>query len=170
MVVFGLTGDVITNASDNGVADGENAESGLPGEVWQDAIVEPTAGSGFNVTDEWRGSSFAGDGYEKVKVIRHAAGSEELAVSFTDDASDIFIEAGGKVGGDHGLAIFGGEDDVLVEGGEGLGHGGHLEVGEMKRYKRSIRVCIFRSPLQGLTGFNSYVSRGSAALHPWLLT
>jgi hypothetical protein len=57
-----------------------------------------------------------------MNVIRHSADGDQAAFVFTEDATNVSIEAVSDVVADHRSAVLGAEDDMVMEAGERLGH------------------------------------------------
>jgi hypothetical protein len=123
-VMVGLVGEVGLYWLDVRVADCEGAVAGLPFEIVDaDLVVDPARGVRLDDADSVGNRKGARQRHEQVNVIRNAAGGDQGAVVIAGDAADVFEEAGLEFGVDVGVAMFGAEDEVAVEGGEGLGHG-----------------------------------------------
>jgi hypothetical protein len=59
-----------------------------------------------------------------MNMIRHAARGQKDAFLGAEDATDVFVESGLEVGRNRGHAIFGAENQVVMETRERLRHGG----------------------------------------------
>jgi len=73
--------------------------------------------------DGFGDSCGGGEGEEDVDVVFDAADGEGGHVVFASDSADVGPKARGDVGGDEGLAMFGGEDAVHQAGDKGVRYG-----------------------------------------------
>lgn len=91
----------------------------MPGKVRINVFLCPRGGSLLEVADEVGNACGRLQAYEEVDVVLHAAdGARNAAYSFGHPA-DVCVQAVAFFLCDHRGPIFGGEDDMVVEAGEG---------------------------------------------------
>jgi hypothetical protein len=85
--------------------------------------LEPFGGAGFELLDQFGDGDFSRELAEDVDVVFDAVDGERGTVERFEDGDEIGVEfaAEGFVF-EGGLAVFGTEDDVDQDVGEGLGH------------------------------------------------
>ncbi len=121
-----LVGNVLLDSIEVGLADGEIGVSALPFEIGKFvvAFLEPEIGDAFQFLDPFSLGDGAGESREQVDVIFHAADEESRAIELFGSAAEIFVErVADRFVAQEWAPVFGGENEVDVNRGEGLGHG-----------------------------------------------
>lgn len=133
--MFVLGGDVAPHGRDLGKADGEHAVAGLPCEIVQIPRLgfDPEGGAAFEFLDDFGRGGGAGERGEEMDVIFDAADDDRWTIEPGQDAAEVTVEfvAEGFVT-EEGAAVFGGEDGVDEDFGEGLGHGRRMRGGAFR--------------------------------------
>ena len=172
-VVFGLIGQVAFDAVEIRAAHAKGAVADLPGETAEAGkrLVNPFGRIGFNHPKRVGHGDFLAQRNEQMDVVYRAAGGQQRTAFGPKDATEVFVKARLEIGRDPGLAVFGAENDVVIERGIGLRHESVAPNG----------ACLFLatlnpgadapgywlSPLRGFAVMFASRSRGS---RPWLLT
>jgi len=122
-VMLLLPVDVFFHRIQRGDTDAENGVSVLPIErAVSDVVVGPFRTAALDVADNLRGRVNGFEAHQNVDVVAHATDGERLCADGVQAAADVGVEALLPFGEDESLAVFGGEDEVGVESGEGGTH------------------------------------------------
>jgi len=125
-VMLFLIGDVTFDRFKIRGDDGEDAIAGLPSEVAERwiALFDPEAGDSFEFLDPIGLGDGAGVVGENMDVILHTTDDDGRTVELFGNAAEIGMDFGAEGGiAEERVAVFGGKDEVKVNGGEGLWHG-----------------------------------------------
>ena len=124
LVVFPLVANVSSDAFLMLRADGKNTISRLPMKILgpRRAVVNPTAGTGFDFLDQVRHRDGARQGKQKMDVILHRSRRQQVSTTSTDDATDITMQIVAPIIIDPAGAVFGGKDEMHEDVRKGLRH------------------------------------------------
>jgi hypothetical protein len=125
-VMLFLIRDIAFDRLKIGGADGEDAVSGLPSEVAERgiALFDPKTGDAFEFLDPIGLGDGAGVAGEEVDVVIHAADNDGRTIELFRYASEVGVGFGAEDRiAQEWMAVFGGKDEVKINGGEGLWHG-----------------------------------------------
>lgn len=123
-MVLLLGGNVATDIILRRVADREGTVAGLPGEGVSlgEGVVNPPGGGRLQLAEEIGKCRLLAESDEQVNMIGGAADLERDSAFTADDSAEVFPQTLADVRGDEGSAMFGAEDEVVMEAGVGLGH------------------------------------------------
>ena len=141
MMLF-LPADILLNRFEMGLAHGEIRIAALPFEVGviATALLQPEVRDAFQFLHPFGLGEGAPEARERMDMVFHAAAEEGRAIELFGDAAEIRMErvARGFVAQERS-AVFGGEDEMYVNGGKGLWPGGRMP--NRKRFASVNRRC-----------------------------
>jgi hypothetical protein len=124
-MVFALIGDVFPHGFDVGFGNGEYAVSGLPceGPKFRSLVLDPFGRGFFDVLHGLTDRHGAGEFEKEVDVIFDRIDEDGVAIEVLEDGGHVGMQRAADGIRDEGFAVFGAENQMHVEAGEGLRHG-----------------------------------------------
>jgi hypothetical protein len=115
-----LIGDVLLDRVQAGKTHGKRTVAGLPSKrtVFRKCVVNRLRRIHLNESHCVGNRQLFADRNEKMNVIGHTSRGDQPTLVFCQNAADVFVQPLADVVADHWSAIFGAEDNVIVQAGE----------------------------------------------------
>ena len=148
-VMLSLIRDVSRNVLNVGQTHGERSETFLPSKVRDlfKIILQPSGGFGLQSAKVIGRREFGWERYEEVKMILYSACFDENTIVFSRDSSQKFEETWADGIAEESLAVFGREDEMVIECGKCSGHDGSgLVIREVPTHLSELAMVANRGP------------------------
>ena len=124
-MMLGLPGEIGFDLIQVGVTDGEGALPRLPCEIapLRDGLVNPLRGMRLDPAEEFGHGDLPAERGQEMDVFRHPAGGDERAPLAPECSANVLKELRQKLVVQGRRPEPSAEDQVMVQTGEGLGHG-----------------------------------------------
>src|SRR5208337_1664152 len=152
-MMLGLPAEIGLDASHMGIAYRERAVTDLPGESGQarERLMNPAGGICFHDAQRLCDRDLLVERDEKMHVIRHTVRCPQGAALGPENAADVVEEPRLDVLRDERSTVLCGEDQVMMEASERLGHGAYSLTGKPAALAGLGKICLSPDLYQGLS-------------------